>query len=177
MKRIKSTSQDELILINENADPTERVRAARCLASDGFVDLLQPTLDSWLNLSEPLLREEAITLLLGGFGYENYVDKAIKILSDDPDWLVRGDAAFALSSFAIRFREAEKYNNQIVSALFRSLLNDEDEAVQEKSYKGLYELLTKQPLISSRDVFDRDNDVDWNLLTPYLERYNLSKSS
>jgi hypothetical protein len=175
MKRIKSTLEDEQLLVNESANPADRASAAESLASDGLIDIVSPILKQWLEHSEPMLREEAITLLLGGFGYEQYVEKAILMLHNDPYWLTRGDAAFALSSFATRFKSAEKYKDKIIKELLRSLISEEDKVIQRKSYQSLYEIITTKLLQFDKDEFDRNCDIDWNLLQPYLDKYGLQK--
>ncbi len=52
---------------------------------------------------------------------------------------------------------------------------EEDEVIQRKSYQSLYEIITMKLLQFDKDEFDRERDVDWNLLLPYLEKYSLQK--
>ncbi len=40
MKRIKSTLEDEQLLVDESANPADRASAAGSLASDGLIDVV-----------------------------------------------------------------------------------------------------------------------------------------
>ncbi len=175
MKRIKSTQNDEIVLRNESVPPADRVSAATVLASDGFGREIFPVLEEWLNHSHFLLRGEAIWMILSGFGHQKYVQKAIQMLHQDSNWSVRKYASLALSDFSKEYIAGKKYEEQIIEQLLISLLNDEDEFVQRDSYKGLYKLITDNVLTFDKDSFDRNRDVDWNLLRPYLEKYKLKK--
>ncbi len=174
MKRIKSTPQDEIILRDENVSPPDRINSMKKLASDGFGDEIHPTLDNWLNHPHFLLRDAAISMLLNSWGQQKYVNKTVEILHNDTDWSVRGTAATALANFSKEFTEGSKYQQKIIEELLISLLNDEDEFVQRDSYKGLYRIITGNNL-GDKDEFDRNQDVSWEMLKPYLEKYDLQK--
>lgn len=45
MKRIKSTLEDEQLLVDESANPADRASAAESLASDGLIDVVSPILN------------------------------------------------------------------------------------------------------------------------------------
>ncbi|MBA4124418.1 MAG: HEAT repeat domain-containing protein [Acidobacteria bacterium] len=175
MKRVKSTQYDEIILRDESTSPADRVSAATVLASDGFGQEIFPVLEKWLNHSHFLLRAEAIWMILSGFGHQKYVEKAIQMLHNDDNWSVRKYASLALSDFSKEYVEGKKYEEQIIKELLISLLNDEDGFVQRDSYKGLYKLIKGKRERSDENEFDRNRDVDWDLLLPYLDKYGLQK--
>lgn len=175
MKRIKSTLEDEIMLLDENASPPDRVNSMKKLASDGFGDKIHPVLDNWLNHSHFLLRDAAVSMLLVSWGQQKYVGKVIEMLHNDTDWSVRGTAATALANFSKEFIEGSKYEQKIVGELLISLLKDEDEFVQRDSYKGLYKLIKGECERSDENEFARNRDVDWDLLQPYLDKYGLQK--
>lgn len=175
MIRNKSTLEDELILNDETANPADRASAAESLASDGFGKKLHPILDKWLNHSEFILRNEAIWLLLGAWGHQKYFNKAIDMLKNDSHWIVRKGVASYLVSFTQDFIEGEKYERQIMKELILSLLNDEDEFVQRNCYKNLHQLIRKEKLKEDKNHFDCEKDVDWEMLEPYLKKYDLQK--
>lgn len=176
MKRTKSTLEDEIMLLNENASPPDRVNSMKKLASDGFGDKVHPVLDDWLSHSHFLLRDAAVSMLLISWGQQKYLGKVIEMLHNDTDWSVRGTAATALSNFSKEYVEGKKYEEQIIKELLISLLNDEDEFVQRDSYKGLYKLIKGERERSDENEFTRNQDVDWKMLQPYLEKYNLQRS-
>lgn len=175
MKRVKSTPQDEAILRDETANPADRASAATRLASDGFGKEIFPVLDNWLSHSSFILRDEAVSILLGVWGHEKYVGRIIEMLNNDSHWLIRKSASQSLATFIEKFAEGEKYKAQVIEELLKSLLDDEKDFVQKKSYEGLYKLIKNERPREDNDSFDRNQDVDWILLQPYLEKYALNK--
>ncbi len=176
MKRIKSTPQDEITLRDKTANPADRASSASKLAFDGLREQVNPVLDNWLRDSDPLLRSESVWMLIARFGNQKYIDEAINMVHRDSDYVVRGTAVRALTLFAKEIIGGERHRDQIIKELFISLLNDKDELVQKDSYEGLYRLITKKELKDDKDYFDLNKDVDWDLLQPYLEKYNLQRS-
>jgi hypothetical protein len=175
MKRIKSKPEDEQILTDESIDAPTRIDSMIRLAFDGFSDLIHPVLDKWLTNPYFLLRSEAIQMLLEFWGHQKYVPIAENMLFDDSEWLVRKTASRSLSAFALKFIEGEKYEERITSSLLESLVRDESIFVQRQDYEGLLKILKIKNSVGEIDYFDRNRDVDWSLLQPYLEKYNLSK--
>lgn len=175
MNRIKSTKQDEIIVKDEKVSSVMRISAMKKLASDGFSDIIHPTLENWLIHPDFLLRDASISMLLRFWGQEKYISKIIEILHYDTDWSVRGTAAIALADFSEEFIEGEKYKPKIIKELLVSLIKDSDEFVQRDSYKGLYKLITDKELDFDKNIFDRIQDVDWQILEPYLKEYDLQK--
>lgn len=177
MKRIKSKPEDEQILVNESIDAPTRIDSMVRLAFDGFGDYIHPVLNSWLTHPDFLLRSEAIQMLLEFWGHQKYVPIAEDILLTDSEWLVRKTASRSLSTFAIKFIEGKKYEEQIIKSLLYSLIRDEDIFVQRQDYEGLLKILKIKNPVEDLKHFDRERDVDWNQLEPYLEKYNLQKTS
>lgn len=175
MMRKKSRPEDELIILDEKIDQVDRASAASRLASDGFEQLITPVLEGWLNNSHYILRGKAIRLLLGWRGEEKYIKKAVELLRKDPEWEVRCDAASSLTSSVIYFDKDEKRKDFVIKELLISLLNDQSEAVQQRVYEYIYKLVTKKSLFVESYRFNRNNGTDWQLLKPYLEKFNLSK--
>lgn len=63
-ERSKSTAQDDLLISNPNADPGERASAMMRIAADGIVRL-EPEIAALLSDAEPIVRDEAIGILVG----------------------------------------------------------------------------------------------------------------
>lgn len=174
MKRVKSTPKDDLILVDESAPPTERESAASRLTFDGFFSLVEPELRKWLSHPNFLLRSKAIIILIGRMGKEAYFKNALEMLHSDKNWSVRCDAAYSLKQFVTNFRVNDQIKENSIKELLSALLSDKEEFVQQSSYKALLELIKNESL-KDNDSFDKENDVDWNLLEPYLEKYDLQK--
>ena len=177
IKRVKSSPEDNLILLDETADVNDRENSATRLAFDGFFDLLRPVLDKWLINSEFLLRSRAITFFLGRIGDEKYYEKAVQMLQEDSNWIVRKSSIEALRTFSADFDKGKDYIQRTIKEMLYTLINDQDEAVQAKSYQVLHELITGKnwDIYEHINYFDCQRDVDWKLLQPYLEKYNLKK--
>jgi hypothetical protein len=177
MNRKKSTSEDEIILVNENADPIERSSAAKKLLSDGYGEIVIPVLEKWFDSPEFALREDAVSLLLASLGHEKHLNKGILMLHSDKSWSVRSDAARGIGAFCVDFFEGEKYEEQIIKELIVALIKDDEEFVQQECYKWLKIIINKekQRFGDEKDSFNLQTDVDWNLLQPYLSKYGLQR--
>lgn len=171
MQRRKSTPADDVMLMDENADPVERSSAIARLAVDGF-DYFELTLATLLNHSNSILRGEAIKVLLGAWQKPKYFDRAIQMLLNDPEKGARSDAAHALSAYA---RRSGKMRDEVIKVLLESLLQD-NKGIQEIYYIELLSLLN---VSGSYDYpsrrFNHNQDVNWELLKPYIEKYGLNK--
>ena len=168
MKQI--TPEDLRNLTDGNADIAARVEALNRLAywEKGKYDHLEPTIAGLLHDPSAFIRGGAIKTLLAGWYRDGYVDQAAEILrmDRDEDWTARADAAFALAQYTIR---TGKHHNRIVGELVRALLQDQDSAVQERSYQELLRVLApERDAYAATGEFDRDRDVDWDLLRPYM---------
>ena len=177
MKRIKSTPQDEIILADENADPVERSSSAKKLLSDGYGKVVVPVLEQWFEHKESSLRDDAVSLLLASLGHQKHVGKAVQMLHNDPDYIVRSNAARGLAIFCTKFIEGEKYEEKIIKELLLALIQDDEPYVQKDCYKGLCSIINEESwdYYDEKNSFDSEKDVDWNLLQPYLEKYGLEK--
>jgi hypothetical protein len=167
MERRKSRPGDEKLIYDESADPVERAGAIFRLAVDGYPHM-ERLLTSLLNHSNYMLRSQSIKILLGGWEMAEFSEKALEMLDSDPDWEARSGAAYALSKFA-KSGVGKEYKSQIIRALVSSLIKDDDEAVQESCYEELLSLIAPEKgHVELPLLFDRNRDVDWSLLEPYL---------
>lgn len=167
MQRIKSKPEDNQLAYDESARPVDRASAISRIAFDGLFEI-EPLLKQLLLHESFLLRAEAIKSLVRRWKKPEYVDYAIKMLHSDPEWVVRGDAALALSGFALN---TGKKQNLVIKELLECLLHDHDPVVQRRIYEGLLQLLApERSRMSLPDNFDREHDVDWELLKPYLNK-------
>lgn len=165
-ERHKSTPDDDDLAYDESARPVDRAGAVKRLALDGFTEI-EPLLAELLHHDNFLLRGQAIKLLLSIWTRSRYIDDGVKMLHSDSEWEVRANAAFALSSFAAYTGEQRE---RIVRELLVQLLNDEDHAVQRRCYEGLLQLIVpERSQANSPTYFNRERDVDWELLKPYLD--------
>lgn len=169
---MKELTPDDLRALSDSrADPSARARALSRLAywEKGKYDHLEGAVAALLDDESPFLRGEAAKTLLAGWKREKYVDRVSKFLLEDrsEDWVGRVDSAFALGQFAIY---TGKRKEDVARVLVRALKNDPDVAVQTRSYEQLLRLLAPDRDVPSFDEyeFDRQKDVDWALLAPYV---------
>lgn len=95
-----------------------------------------------------------------------------------PDEFVRMTAANSLGSFVVAFEVGQKHKERVLQELLKQFLIDEDSSVQKWCYEQIVRIIKDKRV--SEDMpnqFDFNRDVDWNLLQPYLEKYNLQKPS
>lgn len=174
MERRKAKPNDEKLIYDESANMVDRDAAIFRLAVDGYEEM-QPLLESLLTHSQYMLRSRAIKVLLGGWGLSEYFDKAVEMLHSDCDYSVRSGACFALSQYTQHFEDGRKRRDNIILQLIRRLLEESDVAVQESCYEELLKIIEGKHFHSESYEFNRNTDVDWDLLQPYLEKYNLQK--
>lgn len=168
MRRRKSTPEDEIIIYDETINPGERASALFRLAVDGFSDM-EPLLVKLLSHNARILRGEAIKILLSSWRLPQYLDDAVRMLHHDLDDHVRSDAAYSLAQFARYSEDGIKQKDFIIKELVQSLMNDDEQFVQETCYEGLLKLLApERGYVQLPDDFNRERDVDWELLKPWI---------
>jgi hypothetical protein len=171
-KIIKKITADDLRnLTDAKADVPDRVEALTRLAywERGKYNHLESTIVGLLKDPSAMVRGAAIKTLVAGWFLEKYVDEAIAILRNDrdEDWSARADAAFALAQYAIH---TGKDRDRIVRELVRTIRTDIDPAVQQRAYEEALRIVAPdRDAYSSPLDFDRDRDVDWDVLLPYME--------
>lgn len=165
LKRLgKSSASDVSVLGDETADVVSRVSALSVLASDKRLDL-EPEIAGLLSHPAPALRAEALLVLLARWNKPSYLADALQMLHRDPSWQARTDAALTLVWFA-QGNPQEK--DRLLRELTRCLMQDEDVSVQQVCYEGIIDLLAPADLPEVPDFFDRERDVDRELIRPYL---------
>ncbi len=168
MIRRKSKEGDEQLIHDESVNVAERASAIFRLAVDGYTEM-ESYLVQLLDHEDDLLRGESIKVLLGGWKKEKYVDKAIEMLHHDPEYAVRGDTAFSLRQFVTGFENGQKYKERVLKELIKQLQKDENWAAQSSCYEETLKIITGERFgIKLPDDFNRERDVDWNLLQPYV---------
>ncbi len=173
----KSKPKDKQLIYDESADIVERSEAILRLAIDGY-DEMESLLVKLLDHPHYLLRSEAVKVLVGGWGIENYLEKAIQMLHFDPEWDVRYDSAFALTQFIRLFKEGTNHKNRVLKELIICLINDEDPSVRKNCYEGIIKILNPEKANAELPMeFNSIKNVDWEMLQPYLEKYDLQKPS
>jgi hypothetical protein len=172
MRTQKSQPGDKELIYDENIDVGERASALFRLAVDGYSQM-EPLLVSLLNHNESMLRGEAIKILLNGWNLPQYLDDAVKMLHNDPDDHARSDAAFSLGQFARYCEAGIEQQDFIIKELIYQLINDEKPFVQSTCYDQLLGLLApERGYVELPDDFSLERDVDWKLLTPYVNDKN-----
>jgi len=167
----KITDNDLRVLVDANADPAERAQALTRLAhwEKGKYLHLEPTIAGLVRDPSFLVRGAAINTLLG-WGLEQYIDAAIEMLRtdfDDDRTLQRVEAGQALERYTARFG---KHRDRVIRALVAGLRRDPSWCVQAACYRSLLRLLAPDRELEEHDrEFDRDQDVDWELLRSYFE--------
>ena len=164
MRRRKQRPGDEQLLHDETANVAERASALLRLAADGRSDLI-PVAKAWLEHDDVLLRSEGINMLLSFWRLEEMVPKVVEMLHHDLDSDVRTMAADALSTF-VRRTEAQK--DYILGEIVAQLEREDDPISQLSIYEALLDHvlpIDQHPKLPYH--FNRDTDVNWDLLAPW----------
>jgi hypothetical protein len=177
-ERYKSTPQDDIIARDESADPIDRESAIGKLTVDRLYEF-EPLFAELLNHPSHYLRGKCVYSLVGFWNRVEYLERALEMLRTEPEWEARQDAAHALTSFVLYSKICTPVQRErIILELVRALTADEDEFVQKACYEDLIEILApERKLIQLPDYFDRNRDVDWNLLKPYLDKVPPARQS
>ncbi|MCG8423428.1 MAG: hypothetical protein MJE77_36475 [Proteobacteria bacterium] len=176
--RRKSREGDEELVIDEAADPVERGSALGRLLADGRREY-RPLTRQWLAHSEPVLREAATSKLLIYFRGEPDIDediaRVIALSRGDAEPGVRGAAISALSGY---LELTGLHRERILQLFVNRLEYDDDYIVQMACYEELLshiapERVTEMPPHTT--PFDRDQHVDWSLLSAWRTPPNSTK--
>lgn len=169
MRRGKQRPGDEQLVHDESGDPVDRASALMRLAADGRTDLVDTAI-AWLSHPESMLRSEAITMLLVFWRRENEFSAVLDLLHQDPDPDVRGAAAGALSTY---LNYAPAHRDEVLRALVQQLEQEDDPAAQAGYYEELLRhILPRGTAPKIPHLFDRERDVDWELLRPWRDASN-----
>jgi hypothetical protein len=177
-ERYKSTPHDDIIARDENADPIDREAAIGKLTFDQLYEF-EPLFASLLDHASHYLRGKCIYSLVARWNKVEYLEKAIQMLHAEPEWEARQQISHALKSFVLYSNICTPAQRErIIRELVHSLNSDEDAFAQRECYRNLVEILApERKPISLPDYFDRNRDVDWNLLKPYLEKVPPARQS
>lgn len=167
MQRRKSTPNDDALLQDDSADPVGRSSAMTHIGIDNLQHF-EKTIAGLLNHPNFILRGEAIKVLLGKWEMPKYLNVAVRMLDSDPEWSARADAATAMSTFTIFTKQSREL---VLGELIKCLMNDEHSSGQKSCYEEVLKILSpNQDWTSLPNRFDRERDVDWDLLKPYLNK-------
>ncbi|MBC7798466.1 MAG: HEAT repeat domain-containing protein [Pyrinomonadaceae bacterium] len=164
-QKLKSQMDDLRKVSDEKFDAVERSSAIARLRFDGVQDI-ESVLVKLLRHKSFLLRRDAIVTLVGFWHKPDFLNEAFRILQSDVDESVRSGAAFALGEFAA---QTGNERSQIINKLIKHLMKETQHPVQEECYKAVLRIVA--PVKMPRTVatnFNRERDVDWNLLRPYM---------
>ena len=171
MRPGKAHPNDPQVLRDETARPVDRAAALSRLVSDRRTEF-EPDIVRCLAHEHPILRGDAIRALVGRWCMAQYVPQADRMLAEDPDEAVRGDAAGALSMYAWLGGVPEPERLRILRTLARVVQKKEDPGVQEAAYNGVLRILDRPSTEYFHEAlrfFDPHRDANWELLKPYLD--------
>ncbi|WP_437606294.1 hypothetical protein WMF20_35580 [Sorangium sp. So ce834] len=167
MSKIQSNAQDERLINDERAAATDRASAISRIGSDRLYQH-EKSISMLLQHEEPVLRERAAAVLVALWGRKSYVDAVIHMLHQDADLYCRLKASSILWNFATFSASNREDRDIVLRALAQSVARDKDSMVQAASYKHFLELTSPERAAGVPDELDRDSDVEWELMMPYL---------
>lgn len=110
-----------------------------------------------LGHDDPVVREEAISLLVGKWRDPRYRSAALAMLDRDADFGVRAQAALGLAAVS-----TDATRDEDISVLLK-LVGDTAEEVETRgaAYDALLILGGRQDFASAMEKFDPEADIDW----------------
>ena len=116
-----------------------------------------PEILSLLDHTDPVVREEALSLLFVKWEARQYHDRLARMVRKDSDAGVRARAAGALALMSNETTRGEDI------AILRDAVLDvhEDEIVRKASYEGLLEMIGRPGLLNDEVDLDEDVELDW----------------
>ncbi len=175
MKLWKAKKDDHIVLQNDKETHSVRACALSRLASDQRREL-EPYIADLVSHKVPILRAEAIRVLVGRWNLKKYLSACYNLLFNDPDVMVREYAACALAGYA-RYQEviSENEKKRVLRALAKVVQSDIYGA-NEAAYDGILQILGYPiyELLNLNRMFDPKIDVNWDLLKPFLDNNETS---
>lgn len=110
-----------------------------------------------IDYEDPVVREEAISLLYVRWSDKKSRVRLVTVLRDDDDFGVRTRAAFALACISDHATRAEDVS--ILSRLLRD--RAEDPETRRAAYEGLLLIAGRHDFPEKTSHFDPERDVDW----------------
>lgn len=160
---MKFTEEHERTLLDAQADPVDRASAISCMRADG-VQRHETLLVSFLDHPSPHLRGESIAALLA-WGRREFLSIAYDEMANEDEPGIRVMMASSLASWAMTHPRDKR---ESLARLAERMRIDPDEWVVERIYVRV-RMVLELPRLRSRDDFDRERDVDWAALAPYLD--------
>jgi HEAT repeat protein len=116
-----------------------------------------PEILSLLDHSDPVVREEALSLLFVKWEARQYHDRLVRMIRSDSDTGVRARAAGALALMSNETTRGEDI------AILRDAVLDvhDDDNVRKASYEGLLEMIGRPGMLDDEVDLDEDVDLDW----------------
>ena len=165
----KTTPEHERDLTDESADPWARHSAIGAVTFDRRYEF-EPVLREYVDHPNPIVRAAATRRLLAMWEREDLVDRAIEMALSDPDEYVRGEVVTGLGYVGTYGGVKPGTIDRVARALIRVMMTEEDWVEQVSAYNSLYSLLMgRRAPMRPDEPFDRDRDVDWEMLGPYLD--------
>lgn len=107
---------------------------------------------------DPVVREEALSVLLVKWTDIRYRRRAAMALIDDPDFGVRARAALGLASVC-----SEATRGEDIRLLLRTLCDsEEDPETRRSSYEALFLIAGRHDFPTRARPFEAERDVDWS---------------
>ncbi|MGH7562550.1 MAG: HEAT repeat domain-containing protein [Gemmatimonadales bacterium] len=135
-------------------EPVALLQALNSIRRDGRRDRRAEVLEL-IGHPSPLVREEALSLLLSGWKEADVRADALAALRHDPDFGVRTTAAIGLAG--VSSEATAQQDTEVLAAVVRD--TNEDVDVRRAAYEALC-LIHRRPVPPLNRAFDVDRDVD-----------------
>lgn len=167
MRKKKPDALDLWLVSDEGANPRERAAAISRIGADRS-RAHEAAIAALLRHKDASIRESAAMVLVAYWGLSAYLGAVVDMLRRDSELSCRLTASNVLCVFAERHAGGPSDRAFVLRALVQSVMQDEDPMVQASSYQRFLKLVAPERVAAAPDELDREDDVDWDLMAPYL---------
>lgn len=148
--------------------PKELIEALGRAEQNDRRDLL-PEVEILTEHDDPLVREQALSLLLSRWKHVPARWRALRALGEDMDFGVRAQAAFSLLNVAT----PETRKEDVRAVLDRFLDEDEDMDARRSYYEALLTFHGRRDIPHRRRGLDLVKDIDWPWIQQLREEHDM----
>jgi hypothetical protein len=165
MMTAKETRPLDIKVLKEGGTTSELIDAIDNVGYDRLLEH-EPLIAKYVAAGCPV-RGDALKTLIGRWGLPKYLPVAFDALRRDPSEVICGEVITALYLYA---KCCDDHREEILREIAVAAVSDHD--VAASAYQTFLELVAPErdrDFMDELDFeFDKDRDVDWQLIAPYL---------
>ena len=165
----KTTAKHIQALTDKSASHVVRAGAIGVIAYDKLYEY-EPQLRELVDDSDDFIQAIALFHLVGTWGRIDLLDTLLHIALHHPSSFSRDEMYAALGNLIAYHKITDsEIKDRALTTLIAALLNETDSTQQRSAYEAILHILDGSIPIFSKKTFDRDADISWVRLEPYMD--------